>query len=636
MTTDTSYSDTMDEPKEEGKKKKKRIIIILALLLLLLLLAIVGGIVYPLLIKESETEVSAMLRLISGDTQVYDADTGNWTGASDETLLNAGDKVQVAEDSIALIQYYGGAMSLLTGPAEVELASSIEIKKGIADPTYSSKLKILSGQVTAELIADNEQTTYLRLVAPNSAAAITNDILEVQVNENESAYWSTTRGNAYLAALVPNSDRASVAALVILNSGESMLVPPLPEAWSGESQIDGLINTVSNIAEKSVKEDSSNITVSNADLISRDDTTGTALFQLKKGQDLSTPPAPTTAIPTPLRDLITDDILSSQTPSLAITHAPVIYYTAMPYLPFPDGWVTIPDMPDTPQSPPSHVFAIYDVDHPFGVAYDAIADRLLVTEATGDRSTKIFDLSGELINTITPPSTTNLNRIPFYAAVNKLGNIYVSDPNMRHTIDIYNSDGLHMGNFESGGIPEMGWSPAGIAFDPTGNLHVTDLLNHQILIFNSEGNLILAFGSPGDEPKQFNFPHPITIDANGWMYVAERTNMRGQVFSTSGSPETIFPYKDTKITAEFILPSSTLGVPGGLAVDQRGCLYATSNNGNNVNVYDATKRMTSLFSFGQAGLGNADFSGPGDIAIDSAGKIYIADGGHDRVLVWDY
>ena len=48
----------------------------------------------------------------------------------------------------------------------------------------------------------------------------------------------------------------------------------------------------------------------------------------------------------------------------------------------------------------------------------------------------------------------------------------------------------------------------------------------------------MSWGEPGTDPGQFNVPHNICCDPDGWVYVADRENHRVQVFDGNGKFET--------------------------------------------------------------------------------------------------
>jgi sugar lactone lactonase YvrE len=55
-----------------------------------------------------------------------------------------------------------------------------------------------------------------------------------------------------------------------------------------------------------------------------------------------------------------------------------------------------------------------------------------------------------------------------------------------------------------------------------------------------------------------------------------------------------------------------------------------------IRVYDLEQGGRQLFTFGQRGVGNGEFNFPNDLAIDAAGRLYIADRENNRIQVWGY
>jgi DNA-binding beta-propeller fold protein YncE len=77
------------------------------------------------------------------------------------------------------------------------------------------------------------------------------------------------------------------------------------------------------------------------------------------------------------------------------------------------------------------------------------------------------------------------------------------------------------------------------ALSPEGDLYVSDGYgNARVHRFSPDGRPLLSWGEPGTDPGQFNIPHNICCDADGWVYVADRENHRIQVFDGRGRFET--------------------------------------------------------------------------------------------------
>jgi hypothetical protein len=75
-----------------------------------------------------------------------------------------------------------------------------------------------------------------------------------------------------------------------------------------------------------------------------------------------------------------------------------------------------------------------------------------------------------------------------------------------------------------------------IAWDAAGNTYISDgYINSRVAKVDKDGNWLKSWGTPGDQPGQFNTPHSIATDAQGHVYVADRGNRRIQVFDGDGA-----------------------------------------------------------------------------------------------------
>ncbi len=75
-----------------------------------------------------------------------------------------------------------------------------------------------------------------------------------------------------------------------------------------------------------------------------------------------------------------------------------------------------------------------------------------------------------------------------------------------------------------------------VAWDAAGNTYISDgYINSRVAKVDKDGNWLKSWGTPGDQPGQFNTPHSIATDAQGHVYVADRGNRRIQVFDGDGT-----------------------------------------------------------------------------------------------------
>jgi hypothetical protein len=124
------------------------------------------------------------------------------------------------------------------------------------------------------------------------------------------------------------------------------------------------------------------------------------------------------------------------------------------------------------------------------------------------------------------------------------GTIYCTDDG-DHTVRRMTPDGRMLMQIGVPGTasPFMGGAPFNrcthTALSPTGDIYVSDGYgNARIHKYSPDGKLLMSWGGPGSGPGEFNLPHNITCDADGWVYVADRENHRIQVFDGNGRYET--------------------------------------------------------------------------------------------------
>lgn len=126
---------------------------------------------------------------------------------------------------------------------------------------------------------------------------------------------------------------------------------------------------------------------------------------------------------------------------------------------------------------------------------------------------------------------------------------------------------------------------------------------------------LLAWGTYGSAPGQFNNPLGVAVGPAGNVYVADLHNSRIQVFTPTGG---------------FIrsMGDGWLYGPSGVAVDGAGYTYATQIWSNTVVKFDPAGTFVSQWS----AAGPGQLYGPVAVAVDAAGAaVYVLDQGNRRV-----
>lgn len=184
--------------------------------------------------------------------------------------------------------------------------------------------------------------------------------------------------------------------------------------------------------------------------------------------------------------------------------------------------------------------------------------------------------------------------------------------------------------------------PRGIAVNPYGLLYVSDINNHMIRCLNQAGvvtsiagNLTTGYQDGTGSAAMFNIPEDIVLDSNGNLYVADYWNNRVRkidknfvvtTFSGTGGSG----WADGAATvAQFLHPY-------GLAVDSSNNVYVADIGNHRIRKIDTNGNASTLAGSGaegsQNGNGtNAQFNSPTDVAVDSAGNVFVADVANHRI-----
>jgi DNA-binding beta-propeller fold protein YncE len=125
-------------------------------------------------------------------------------------------------------------------------------------------------------------------------------------------------------------------------------------------------------------------------------------------------------------------------------------------------------------------------------------------------------------------------------------------------------------------------------------------------------------------PPQFNLVHDLKISSDGLVYVADRRNMRVQVFTIDGKfTQSIFVDRWCAYAC-IGTNTQTAGSIGFSGDPGQKFLYVGSRTPAQIWIYDR-KSMTPLYAFGRSGIGPGEFLSFHELATDSKGNLYTAD-----------
>ncbi len=161
------------------------------------------------------------------------------------------------------------------------------------------------------------------------------------------------------------------------------------------------------------------------------------------------------------------------------------------------------------------------------------------------------------------------------------GTIYVFQRGMPAKVMAFSPAGKLLRSWDYGAFP----SAHGLRVDRQDNVWVTDRVWHQVLKFSPEGKLLLALGrkevaGDNNSTDALNGPSDVTFGPNGDIFVSdgESPNSRVVRFSADGK---LIKFWGTKGSGP-----GQLDTPHSIAMDSKGRLYVANRANNRIEIFD--------------------------------------------------
>ena len=342
------------------------------------------------------------------------------------------------------------------------------------------------------------------------------------------------------------------------------------------------------------------------------------------------------------------------------------------------------------------------LNYPASVEVDT-SGNLYITDSSNERIRKV-DTSG-IITTVAGngeegysgdggPAVEARLESPSGIAVDGAGNLYIADPSTHRIRKVDTSGtittvaGTGSLGYSGDGGPATGarlYQPGDVAVDSSGNLYISDGLNHRIRKVDTSGIITTAAGGGGGYTgdgglatgARLNNPGGMALDSSGNLYIADSDHHRIRKVDTSGiittfagagergysgdggpavSAKLAWPrgvavdgagnlyiadagnHRVRRVNSQGIITTVSKGSPTGVVVDASGNLYIADSSYNRIRRLDTSGTLTTI-----AGTGSQGFSGdggpaveaelrvPNDLTVDASGNLYIADTWNRRI-----
>ncbi len=244
---------------------------------------------------------------------------------------------------------------------------------------------------------------------------------------------------------------------------------------------------------------------------------------------------------------------------------------------------------------------------PRGIAVDA-SGAVFVGD-TGNARIQKFDSEGKFLSELAPD--LSWSGWAWRLTTDASGNFYALS-------------GYNVQKFDESGEVTVKWGTkgtgdgqfndaSGITVDRSGNVYVADTGNHRVQKFSYDGKFLAKWGTKGTANGQFTSPKVINVDQSGDILVADTISdkeSRIQKFDPNG-----------EFIEKWAVPSGVVG-PGVIALDSFGNIYLSSGGNNSIiRKYAPNGKLVAKWGKGPIELG---FCVEG-ISVDLSGNVYVSD-----------
>jgi DNA-binding beta-propeller fold protein YncE len=253
--------------------------------------------------------------------------------------------------------------------------------------------------------------------------------------------------------------------------------------------------------------------------------------------------------------------------------------------------------------------------------------------------TKYAQATGSTTMTLTSWNPSDLMRLYVRKDVaSKIWNYGVGPSELPSAADPYEAGTVILPAdqiFGSDRYPPLGLNaPRSIAAGLNDDLYVADTNNHRILHIASDGSLLQEWGffadlALGDAPLgTINEPWGVAVGPDGSVYITDTWNHRVQKFTATGKP--------IKTWGQFGQPlpedpasSGYFWGPRGIAVDSQGRVFVADTGNKRIVVFDSNGNY--LTEFGSGGFDPGQFDEPVGVAVANDGTVYVTDTWNQRI-----
>ncbi len=278
--------------------------------------------------------------------------------------------------------------------------------------------------------------------------------------------------------------------------------------------------------------------------------------------------------------------------------------------------------PTWPQKPKDFVWG-----HMPGVAVDEEDNVYIFTRS--NPPVQVYNANGKFLRAWGSETIGKAHHIK----IDHQGYVWISDID-NHVVQKYTPKGkllLTIGTKGKAGRDKTHLNkPTDMVVAPNGDVFVSDGYgNARVVHFDKNGKYINEWGELGHKPGQFSIPHAIAMDSKGHIFVADRNNVRIQVFDQRGelldvwnnliTPWGFWVTKNDEIWVCGSSPMQWRKTDNALGCPPKDQIFMKFNSeGRVLQLFTLPKGLDGLERPGEVNWVHA-------MAVDSRGNIYVGD-----------
>ena len=232
------------------------------------------------------------------------------------------------------------------------------------------------------------------------------------------------------------------------------------------------------------------------------------------------------------------------------------------------------------------------------------------------------------------------------SGVNTGGEVVVADTT-NNRVQRFDTYGTYLSTLPTPLVTPAGFSsPKDVANEATGKMYVADSTNNRILKYKSDNTPDWAMGLPtptlavipgpgtptpiAPTGPYFLNPYGITVDSVNKIYIADSGYARIQKFDANGTFENAwgaYGSADNLAVPQFDNPQ-------GMAIDTAGNIYVADTGNNRIQRFDQVGTLATRVLWGVFGAGDGQFNQPRNVAVDASNRVYVSETQNKRIQVF--